>query len=76
MKWVWKAGIFPITNESEKAKIVHNPEMKTIMTIKNLETLEDLELFLEGNQQVAFTVPGNKTERYQFIRTTLIKLGD
>ncbi|MCP4493866.1 MAG: hypothetical protein GY820_42175 [Gammaproteobacteria bacterium] len=28
--------------------------MKAIMTIKNLKTLEDLELFLEGNQQVAF----------------------
>ncbi len=43
------------------------------MTIRNLKTLEDLELFLEGNQQVAFTVLGNKTERYQFIHKTLIK---
>ncbi|MCP4492735.1 MAG: hypothetical protein GY820_36335 [Gammaproteobacteria bacterium] len=43
------------------------------MTIKNLGALEDLELFLEGNQRVAFTVPGDKTERYQFIRKILIK---
>ncbi|MCP4488811.1 MAG: hypothetical protein GY820_16100 [Gammaproteobacteria bacterium] len=31
------------------------------MTIKNLGALEDLELFLEDNQRVAFTVLGNKT---------------
>ena len=47
--------------------------MKTIMTIKNLSTIEALELFLQGNQLVAFSVLGNKTERYNFIRKTLVK---
>ncbi len=48
--------------------------MKTIMTTKNLTTVERLEQFLQGNQRVAFSVLGNKTERYQFIEETLIKL--
>ncbi len=47
--------------------------MKTIMTTKNLNTIEALELFLQGNQLVAFSVLGNKTERYIFIRKTLVK---
>lgn len=47
--------------------------MKTIMTIKNMRTIEELELFLQGNQLIAFSVLGNKTERYKFIQKTLIK---
>ena len=43
------------------------------MTIKNLDTIETLEAFLQGNQPVAFSVFGNKTERYNFIRKTLVK---
>ena len=43
------------------------------MTIKNLNTIEMLKAFLDGNQSVAFSVLGNKTERYQFIQTTLVK---
>ena len=44
--------------------------MKTSQLTSPLE----LEQFLVGNQQVAFTVLGNKTERYTFIRKTLIKM--
>ncbi len=43
------------------------------MTIKNLSTIEELELFLQGNQLVTFSVLGNKTERYNFIQKALIK---
>ena len=47
--------------------------MKAIMTIENLTTIEDLENFIRGNQAIAFTVLGDKNERYQFIQKTLIK---
>ena len=40
---------------------------------QNLNTIEMLKAFLDGNQSVAFSVLGNKTERYQFIQTTLVK---
>lgn len=43
------------------------------MTTTNLKTIEALEAFLEGNQLAAFAVLGNKTERYDFVRKTLIK---
>ena len=43
------------------------------MSIKNLETIEALEDFLQGNHPVAFAVLGNKIERYDFIRKTLVK---
>ena len=43
------------------------------MNIENVKTIESLEDFLQGNQQVAFAVLGNKTERYHFVRKTLIK---
>lgn len=43
------------------------------MTIENLTTIEELEHFIQGNQSVAFTVLGDKHERYQFIQKTLIK---
>jgi len=44
------------------------------MTIKHLDTIEALEAFLQGNRPVAFSVLGNKTERYDFIRKTLVKI--
>ena len=47
--------------------------MRTIMKIEKLKTISSLEDFLQGNQQVAFTVLGSKTERYHFVRKTLIK---
>ena len=47
--------------------------MKTIMNIKNLNTIEAIGEFLQGNQTVAFSVLGDKKERYQFVQSTLIK---
>lgn len=43
------------------------------MTTTNLKTIETLEAFLEGTQLTAFAVLGSKTERYNFVRKTLIK---
>lgn len=43
------------------------------MNIENLTTIDALESFLQGNQAVAYSVLGDKTERYQFIRKTLVK---
>ncbi len=43
------------------------------MTTTNLKTIEALQAFLDGNQQVAFAVLGSKTERYDFVRKTLVK---
>jgi hypothetical protein len=47
--------------------------MKAILNIDNLTTIEELERFIQGNQAVAFTVSGDKNQRYQFIQKTLIK---
>ena len=47
--------------------------MKAIMNIESLTTIEALEGFIQGNQAVAFTVLGDKHERYQFVQKTLIK---
>lgn len=44
------------------------------MKTSDLKTPEELKRFLLGNQNVAFTVLGNKTERYDFIRKTLVKM--
>ncbi|PHS73344.1 MAG: hypothetical protein COB22_01235 [Cycloclasticus sp.] len=43
------------------------------MHIENLNTIEALDEFLQCNQPVAFSVLGNKAERYNFIRKTLVK---
>ncbi len=43
------------------------------MNIEDLNTIEALEAFLQGNQPIAFSVLGDKTERYYFIRKTLVK---
>ena len=47
--------------------------MKAIMTTTNLKTIEALEAFIDGTQLAAFAVLGSKTERYDFVRKTLIK---
>ncbi|VAW68768.1 Integrase, catalytic region [hydrothermal vent metagenome] len=43
------------------------------MTTTNLKTIEALQAFLDGNQLAAFAVLGTKSERYDFIRKTLVK---
>jgi hypothetical protein len=43
------------------------------MNIENLTTVESLDQFLQGNQAVAFSVLGDKTERYQFTQKILVK---
>ena len=43
------------------------------MNIEKLKTIEDLENFVQGNQAVAFSVLGDKNERYQFIQKVLVK---
>ncbi|WP_430521175.1 hypothetical protein, partial [Aliivibrio sp.] len=52
---------------------VYDHKMKAIMNIENLKNIEDLEQFIQGNQVVAFTVLGDKNERYKFIQKTLVK---
>ena len=47
--------------------------MRAIINIDKLNTIEALDNFLKGNQAVAFSVLGNKQERYQFIRKLLVK---
>jgi len=47
--------------------------METIMNVDKITTISSLEDFLNGNQFVAFSVPGGKSERYQFIQKILIK---
>jgi transposase InsO family protein len=46
--------------------------MRTIMTLDQLDTLDAIQSFLEGNQRVAFSVQGSKAERYHFVRKTLV----
>jgi len=60
---------------SLKPLIAHNLTMRMIMTIENLKTISALELFFEGSQEIVFSVPGNKTERYRFIQKELVKFG-
>lgn len=43
------------------------------MNIENLATVESLEDFLQGNQSVAFSVLGEKAERYRFTQKILVK---
>jgi len=43
------------------------------MRNKNISTIGALKNFLQGSQPVAFSVLGDKTERYNFIRKTLVK---
>jgi hypothetical protein len=43
------------------------------MDSENLTTVESLDQFLQGNQAIAFSVLGDKTERYQFTQKVLVK---
>jgi hypothetical protein len=43
------------------------------MNIESLTTVESLDHFLQGNRAIAFSVLGDKTERYQFAQKTLVK---
>lgn len=47
--------------------------MKVIMNIDNLTSIEELKGFLEGNQNLAYSVPGNKSEGYELIQKLLIR---
>ena len=47
--------------------------MRAIMNIENLTTVESLDHFLQGNQAIAFSVLGEKSERYQFTQKILVK---
>lgn len=47
--------------------------MRAIMKLDNINSLEQVEKFLEGNQPVAFSILGDKQERYHFIRGVLVK---
>jgi hypothetical protein len=45
--------------------------MKAIMNLKELKNTQELQTFLDGAQATVFSVPGNKTARYEFIQSTL-----
>jgi hypothetical protein len=45
--------------------------MKAIMNLKDLKNTHELQTFLDGSQSVAFSVPGNKSNRYAFIQSVL-----
>lgn len=47
--------------------------MRVIMKLDNINTFEAIEIFLAGNQPIAFSVLGDKQERYTFIRKILVK---
>ena len=41
------------------------------MNLKDLKNTYELQTFLDGAQAVAFSVPGNKSDRYAFIQSAL-----
>ncbi len=41
------------------------------MNLKALKNTHELQTFLDGSQAVAFSVPGNKSDRYAFIQSVL-----
>ena len=41
------------------------------MNLKDLKNTQELQTFLTGSQAVAFSLPGNIKDRYQFIQSTL-----
>jgi transposase len=51
----------------------HDGWMKTIMTLKDLTTIKQLEQFLDGTQICTYEVLSSKDERYQWIQKTLIQ---
>jgi hypothetical protein len=47
--------------------------MKTIMSLEQLNSMDDVRHFLDGTQAVAFGVATNKQERYRWVQKTLVK---
>ncbi len=43
------------------------------MNVDKLTTVESLEDILQGNQAIAFSVLGDKSERYRFVQKILVK---
>jgi len=43
------------------------------MNLENLTTIESLEDFIDGNQAIAYSVPGDKTARYKLVQKILMK---
>lgn len=53
----------------------HDREMKTIMNLDNLHSIEQLESFLKGSQPITLTILSNKDERYAFAEKLLRRFG-
>jgi len=49
--------------------------MKTIMSLEQLNSIEDIRHFLDGTQAVAFGVATSKQARYRWVQKTLVKHG-
>lgn len=47
--------------------------MKAIMNLSNLENISDLGAFLQGSQNIAYSLPDNKAERYKQIEKILVQ---
>jgi hypothetical protein len=50
-------------------------KIKAIMSIENLNTIKDLEHFIQSNETELLPVLGDKQERYRFIQKILVKFG-
>ncbi|MFT5760578.1 MAG: DNA transposition AAA+ family ATPase, partial [Alteromonadaceae bacterium] len=50
-------------------------KIKAIMSIENLNTIKDLEHFIQSNETEVLPVLGDKQERYRFIQKILVKFG-
>jgi len=48
--------------------------MKTSINIESITTIENFNNFIKGNPTAAFTVLGDRNERYQLTHKTLIIL--
>ena len=53
--------------------IAHDRQMKTIMKLEQLDSLDDIRHFLKGTQAVIFSVATNKQERYRWVQKVLVK---
>ena len=47
--------------------------MNIIVSTEELNTINDLTKFIDGNQKAAYAILGNKSEKYSWINRTLIK---
>jgi len=47
--------------------------MKMIMSLKQLNSIDDVSGFLEGTQAVIFGVTATKKERYRWVQKALVK---